>query len=57
MYFVPWLPFLLTLLDRHFKARCLEVQEAWLKGRVKNPVTKSISPAKMELNVVSIQIN
>lgn len=27
-----------------------QVQEAWLKGRVMNPVTKSISPAKMEFS-------
>lgn len=35
---------------RHFKARCVEVQEAWLQGRLLNPVTKSISPAKVELS-------
>lgn len=36
--------------DSHFKARCVAVQDAWLKGRLLNPVTKSISPAKMELS-------
>lgn len=36
--------------NRHFKARCVEVQQGWLKGRVTNPVTKSVSLAKMELS-------